>query len=252
MGANGFEHGQRLGVAVDIVLQLGALVANVFGIDENGRDTGIDHGRFQSADTRHFQFIHQITRGEHGPFAIGRVHKLDLHFRRREGYAIQFKITGLLHFTVGDGHVGHDGFADVGLPYTNGTDAVFGNTLFGDKAAVNGECAYGGGEIAAVTTPVDKGFIDGHLAKQIIDVVVRLRGRCQDYRFTGAGGGITQAVDLLFVGIGATNYTQQKLVSRFTGYLAGFGQILQAEEDAFTGTATHVGGRNTNLGSKTH
>ena len=132
-------------IRVDVVLQLGALVADVFGIDENGRDTGIDHGGFQGADTRHFKLIHQITRGEHGPLAIGRVHKLDLDFCRREGHAIQFKITGFLHFTVGDGHVGHDGFADVGLPDTNDTDAVFRNTLFGHKAAVDGKRAYGGG-----------------------------------------------------------------------------------------------------------
>src|SRR5690554_4124915 len=252
MGTDGLEHGQRFQVAVDVVLQLRAFVTDVFRIQEDGRYSGVDHGRFQGSDPRHVKVIHQVAGGEHGTFTIGRIHEFNFHFRRREGYAIQFEITGLLHFTIGDGYMGHDGFLDVGLPDAHRADTVFRNPLFGNKSAVDGEGTYRSGEVAAVTTPVHKRLVDRYLPEQVVHVVVRLRRCGQNHRFTGTGGGVTQAVDLLLVGIGTADHPKQQLIAGFAGHLTGFRQVLQAEKHTFTGTATHVGGWNLDLWRKTH
>src|SRR5690606_3840753 len=242
VSADGFKHGQRFGVAVDVVLQLSAFVPDIFGVHENGGYAGVDHGGFQCAHTRHFQVVDQIAGGEHGTFAIGGVHELDFHFRRRKGHAIQLKITGFLHFSIRDGDMGNDGFLDVGLPDPDHAGAVFRDAVFRDKATVDGKGTDGGSQVATVAAPVNKGLIDGHLAKQVVHVMARL-GRCrQDNRFTGTGGGVTQAADLLLVGVRAADDSQQELVSGFTGDLTGFWQVLQSEERTFAGAATHVRG----------
>src|SRR5690606_30323570 len=226
VSADGFKHGQRFGVAVDVVLQLSAFVPDIFGVHENGGYAGVDHGGFQCAHTRYVQVVDQVTGGEHGAFAIGGVHELDFHFRRRKGDAIQLKITGFLHFTVGDGYMGNDGFLDVGLPDPDHTGAVFRDAVFSDKATIDGKGTNGSGQIAAVATPVHEGLVDGHLAKQVVHVMVRL-GRCrQDNRFTGTGGGIAQAVDLLLVEVRTADDSTQEFAAVFTGDLTGFWQAL--------------------------
>jgi hypothetical protein len=47
---------------------------------------------------------------------------------------------------------------------------------------------------------------------------------------------------LLLVGVGAADYAEQEFVSGFAWGLAGFREILKAEEDAFGCAATHLGG----------
>src|SRR5690606_22139066 len=108
------------------------------------------------------------------------------------------------------------------------------------KATVDSKGTDGGGQVAAVAAPVHEGLINGYLTKQVVHIMPRL-GRCrQDHRLAGTGGGVTQAVDLLLVGVRAADDSQQELVSGFTGDLTGFWQVLQSEERAFAGAATHV------------
>src|SRR5690554_7884307 len=148
--------------------------------------------------------------------------------------------------------MGHNGFLDIGLPDAHRADTVFRNPLFGNKSAVNGEGANSCGEVAAVTTSVHKRLVDRHLPEQVVHVVVRLRRCGQNHRFAGAGGGVTQAVDLLLVGIGTADHPKQQLIAGLAGHLTRFRQVLQPEKHTFTGTATHVGGWNLYLWRKTH
>ena len=55
------------GVAVDRVLQLGAGVTDRVGVDEDGRDAGVDHRGLERADARHFEVVDQIAGREHRP-----------------------------------------------------------------------------------------------------------------------------------------------------------------------------------------
>lgn len=64
----------------------------------------------------------------------------------------------------------------------------------------------------------------------------------QDHGLAGAGRGAAHAVDLLAVGVGAAYYPQQQCVTGGAGDLRLLGQVLQAEEHAFAGAATDVGG----------
>ena len=82
--------------------------------------------------------------------------------------------------------MGDDGLTNVRLPNANFSSAILGNTLGVYKPSFNCKRANCGGEIAAVTAPIDKVLINSHLTKQIVDVVIGLRARPNDYRFTGA------------------------------------------------------------------
>src|SRR5690625_2267563 len=127
MSADGLEASQRLGIFVDVGLQLGAAVADIGGVDEDGGNAGVDHGGFEGANAGHLQLVYHVTGGVHGALAIGRIHELYLDFGSGEGDAIQLEIAGLLHLTVGDGHVSDDGFADVDLPDAHDAVAVLWN-----------------------------------------------------------------------------------------------------------------------------
>src|SRR5690554_1137912 len=148
--------------------------------------------------------------------------------------------------------MGHDGFLDVGLPDPDHAGAVFRDAVFRDKATVDSKGTDGCGQVAAVTAPVHKRLVDRYLPEQVVHVVVRLRRCGQNHRFTGTGGGVTQAVDLLLVGIGTADHPKQQLIAGFAGHLTGFRQVLQAEKHTFTGTATHVGGWNLYLWGEAH
>ena len=55
---------------------------------------------------------------------VCRVEEFELHLGGGEGHAIEFKVTGFLHGTVGDRHMGDDGFLDVDLPDADGRDPI--------------------------------------------------------------------------------------------------------------------------------
>ncbi|MNN18467.1 hypothetical protein D3C81_1316750 [compost metagenome] len=82
--------------------------------------------------------------------------------------------------------MGDDGLADVGLPDTHGGDAIARQTRRVDQAAADGERANCGGEVAAVTAPVDKGLVDADLAEQVVDIVLGLDAAREDHRLAGA------------------------------------------------------------------
>ncbi len=256
MGADGLEHRQGLGVAIDIALQLGTAIADVCRVDEDRRNPGIDQGRLEGADTGHFQVVHQVAGGEHRTartlFLGCRVKELQLHFGRRESHAVQLEVAGFLDLTVGDRHVGDDALADIGLPDAHHRHAVLRNARRVHQAAADGEGAHCRREVAAVAAPVDKGLVDGHLAEQVVDVVVGLDAPGQDHRLAGAGRGAAHAVDLLVIGIGAADHPQQQGVTGCARQLGRLGQVLQVEEHALAGAATHVGGGNLDLRYECH
>ena len=209
---NGLEHRQRFRITVDGALQLGAGVTDVFGIDEDGRNARIDHGRLEVPDAGHFEVIHQVAGRKHRTtaalFFCRRVHEFDLHFGRRKGHAVEFEITGFLHFTVGDRHVGDDGLANVGLPHAHHRHTVVRNAAGVDQPVADGKRTDRCGQVAAVAAPVDERFVDGDLAEQVIDVVISLDAFRQDHGFAGAGGRAAHAVDLLVVRVGAADHPQ--------------------------------------------
>lgn len=252
IGANGLEAQQRLRIAVDGVLQFGTGVADIGSIDKNGRDTGIDQGRLERTDPRHFQVIDQIAGGEHGTatavFIGCRVKKLQLHLGRREGDPVQLEVAGFLHFTFSDRDVGDDGLADIRLPDTHGGDTVARNTRRVDQATADGKRTDRSGQVAAVAAPVDEGLVDADLAEQVVDIVLGLDALRQDHGLAGARRGAAHAVDLLAVRVGAADYPQQQRIAGGTWNLRLLGQVLQAEEHAFAGAAADVGGGDFDLG----
>ena len=69
----------------------------------------------------------------------------------------------------------------------------------------------------------------------------------QDHGLAGARGGPTHAVDLLVVRVGAANHPQQQGVACRARHMGRCGQILETEEHALAGAATHVSGGDSDL-----
>ena len=121
-----------------------------------------------------------------------------------------------------------------------------------DETTIDGKCADGGGQVAAVPAPVDERLVDGHLTEEVVHVVVRLCRLGQDHGLAGAGGSTAHAVNLLLVRVRAADHTQQEVIPGFARDLCRFRQILQPKEHALAGAATHVGGGNFYLGRVGH
>ena len=222
--ADGFEHGQGFRVAVDVVLQFSPGVPHVPCIDEDRRNARIDQGHVQSAHARYFQIIHQITGRKHRaarPFFVRRrIEELKLHLSGRKRYAIQLKITGFLHRAVGYRHMSNNRFTDVGLPDSHYRDAVLRDARRIHQTAADGKRADRSREVAAVAAPVDKRFVDGDLAKQVVHIVIGVGTFAHDYGFAGAGGRGAHTVDLFFIRVGAADNAQQQGISRGTRHLS--------------------------------
>jgi hypothetical protein len=246
------EYRQGFGVAVDGVLQLGAGVADIRGVHEDGGDAGVDHRCLQGAQARHFQVVDQAPGREHRPaptFLIGRwVHEFQLHFGGGKRHAIEFEAACFLDLTVRHRHVRHDGLADVGLPDAHDSRARVGQARRIDHAAGNRKRPHRRRQVAAVAAPVDERLVDGDLPEQVIDIDAGPCGRRQDHGLAGGRRGAAHAVDLLAVRVGTADHAQQQPVTRRTGNLRGLREVLQAEEHAFAGAATHVGGGDFKLG----
>ncbi|CFN99674.1 Uncharacterised protein [Bordetella pertussis] len=256
MGAQRLEHGQGLGVAVDIVLQFAAGIADGLRVDEDRRDAGVDQRRLQRADARYLEGVHHVAGGKHRPafaFAfVGRIEELQLHLRGREGDAVELEVAAFLHLAVDDGNMAQDGLADVGLPDPHHGGAIARDAVRIDQSAFDGEGAHRGAQVAAVAAPVDEGAVDGDLAEQVVDVVAGALAAVQDDRLAGAGGGAAHAVDLLAVRVGAADHPQQQRVARRSRHLGRGRQVLQAEEHALAGAPAHVGGADLELGKESH
>ena len=148
--------------------------------------------------------------------------------------------------------MGDDGFLDIDLPDAHHGNAVFGNPVCGDQPVVDGKRAYRRGQVAAVAAPVDERLVDGHLAEQVIHVVVCTVALGQNHRLAGTRGGAAHAVGVFAIGVRAADDPQQQLVAGFAGHLGHVWQIGEAEENAFAGAATHVSGRDFDLGYMGH
>ncbi|SKN34615.1 Uncharacterised protein [Mycobacteroides abscessus subsp. massiliense] len=112
---------------------------------------------------------------------------------------------------------------------------------------LDGKCAHGGGQIAAVAAPIDKRFIDGNLSEQIIDIVIVAFGFVQNHGFAGGRTGVTQTVNLFTVRVGAAEYAQEDFVACPACFLRSGRQIGTFEENAFRCTAAVVNSWNFNL-----
>ena len=149
-----FEHLPRLCVTGDVVLQFGALVADLGGVAENRRDTRVDHRCPEGAHAGHFQIVNEIARGEHRTAAAflfsRRIHELDLHFGCWKRHAVELEITRFLHGAVRDRHMRDDGLADVCLPDSHDCGAVLRHTARVDQPVADPEGADRGGQVAAV------------------------------------------------------------------------------------------------------
>ena len=255
--ADGLELCQRRLVIVDGRLQLGTGVADVLRVDEHRGDASGDHRRLQLAHAGHIKLIDQVAGGEHRAttlaFAlIGRVDELQHDLGGREGDTVQFEVTGFLHLTVADGHVGDDGLVDVGLPDAHRADAVLRDACRIDVASVQRERASTGGQVAAVAGPVDEVGIDRHLPVQVIHVVIGLAAGRDDHALAGTGGSAAHAIGVLGIGIGRTDHPLQQVITGHAGLLRAGRQVFQAEEHALGGAAAHIGGRDFDLGDVGH
>ena len=124
VSADFLEFFQRGGIVVNVVLQLFARVAQVGGVQENGRNARVDERGFQTTYVWNVQLVHQIAGREHTAFAVGGVEKFDLHFGGGKGNAVQLEIARFQDFAVLHRNMGDDGFADVFLPDFHRADAV--------------------------------------------------------------------------------------------------------------------------------
>ncbi len=183
---------------------------------------------------------------------VGRIEEFQHDLRRREGHPVQLEVAGFLHLTIADRHMGDDGFLNIGLPDTHHTHAVFRDTRRVKQTGMNGKRTDTGRQVAAVAAPVDEGLVDGDLAVEVVDVVVRLAAARQDHALAGAGGGAAHAVDVRGIGVGAADHAHEQPVARLARHPAALRQVLQAEEHALAGPATHVGGWNLHLGYVGH
>src|SRR5690606_15165379 len=156
-------------------------------------------------------------------------------------------IPQLLHLAVTDRYMSNDGLLDIGLPDTHGAGTVFRNPRRIDQPGMNGEGTGRGGKVAAVAAPVDKGAVDGYLTVEVVHIVLRLTAFGQDHALAGTRGRAPHAVDMRCVGIGTADHPHEQPVPGLARHLTGRGQVLQTEEHARAGTATHVGGGNSDV-----
>ena len=124
VSADFLEFFQRSGIVVDVVLQLFARVAQVGGVQENGRNARVDERGFQTTYARNVQLVHQIAGREHTAFAVGGIEEFDLHFGGGKGNAVQLEIARFQDCAVLHRNMGDDGFADIFLPDFHRADAV--------------------------------------------------------------------------------------------------------------------------------
>src|SRR5690606_19797189 len=143
--------------------------------------------------------------------------------------------------------MGNDGLLDIGLPDTHGAGTVLRDTCRIDQPRVNGKSTGRSGEVAAVAAPVDKGAVDGYLTVEVVHIVLRLTAFGQDHALAGTRGRPPHAIDMRCVGVGTADHPHEQPVPRLARHLAGFGQVLKTEENTLAGTATHVGGGNSDL-----
>ena len=163
-------------VAVDVLTQLGAAVANILGVDEHSRDAGRDHRGLEHPDTGHVKIVDQVAGGEHRTTLlaiVGRIEELQHDLGGRKGHPIQLEVTGFLHLAIADRHMGDDGFMDIGLPDTHHADAVLRDTRRVNQPGMNGKSPGASRQVAAVATPIDKGLVDRHLTVEVVDIVIR-------------------------------------------------------------------------------
>ena len=202
-----------------------------------------DH-EFLGADEQHAQLHRGI---------FGNLFDLPQRELRREPHARGAELAGDGQGEpVGDGHVGNDGFANVGLPDAHhagaAARAIARDTAGIDQPGVDGKRARRGGQVAAVAAPVHKVGVDGHLPVEVVHGVIGARAFREDHALAGAGGGAAHAVDVGAVGVGAADDALKQPVARAARHLAALRQVLQAKEHALAGAAPDVGGGNAKLG----
>jgi hypothetical protein len=175
------------------------------------------------------------------------IQKLQLHLGGRKSHPIELEITGLLDLAGGDRYMGDDGPGDVDLPDTHGGDAVPGNARRVDQALADREGPDRRRQVAAIAAPVDERRVDGHLAELVVDIVPGLLAAREDHRLAGAGGRAAHAIDLLGIGVRAADHPQQQGIASRARTLCRRGQIVELEENALAGPASHIRGGDTEL-----
>ena len=80
-----------------------------------------------------------------------------------------------MYGTIGHRHMSNNRFADIGLPNPDGCDPILWDAGRIDQTVADAKRANGRGQVAAITAPVDKGLVDRHLSKKIVNVVIGAR-----------------------------------------------------------------------------
>ena len=193
---------ERLRIAVDRVLQLGARIADRFRFDEDRRNARVDHRRLQRADTRHREIVDEVAGREHRParafFLGGRVHEFELHFGRRERDAVQLEIA-----------------VSCTAPFVTGTCATIVLPMFACQIrtvatrraarATDRPPLIANGPTAAdrlPQLPVQSTNALSIDTEQVVDVVAGPRALRHDHRLAGGRRRAAHPVDLLAVRIG--------------------------------------------------
>lgn len=117
--------------------------------------------------------LDRVTVGEQRTlcgFAVfrGWVDEFQLDFGAGEGDAIKLKVAQLLLLASIHGNMGSDFFTDIGLPDADRSHTVAGHT---QQTLTDGKGAHGSAQVAAVAAPVDDGLLNGHSAKQVVNIV---------------------------------------------------------------------------------
>jgi hypothetical protein len=202
-GADRLEHGQRL-VAVDRGLQLGAGVAECRGIDEDGRDAGVDQRGLEAPTPGTSSSSTRLPVGNIAPPSPSssspgsRNSSCDLG--GREGHAVQFEVAGFLHLAVGHRHVRRRWSCRC-WPARCARSQM---PSRGTRPASTRPLAIANGPTAADRLPQlplqsTKACVDRHLAVEVVDIVIRHRRRADDHHLAGARRGPAHAVGLLAV-----------------------------------------------------
>jgi hypothetical protein len=247
----------RARVAVDVRLQLGALEAECLGLQEHGRDAGIDHRRFERSDARHLERIDEMAGREHRTTRVarilGRIEEFQFDLGRRERHAIELEIAEFDDVSVTHGNVRDDRLADVLLPdpHRCTAPAVARQTRCIHQSAGYREGAYRRTQVAAVARPVHEGLLDRDLAVQIVDIVIGHARLRNDHRLAGARRRPAHAVGVLRIRIRRTDHAHQQRIPRSARHLRFLRQVFQHEEHALAGAAAHVGGGDHELGWET-
>jgi hypothetical protein len=204
------KRGKAGRIGLQRVGRFGAGLAKRGSVDEYAWIGGVDHGRFNAADSRHIEAVARPSGGEQTPgFGASRVVEFEADCGCGTGDAVDGKVAIGLRLAIRHGEARRDDLVGVGGVDAHGRGAI---TRRGAEAFFGGERAHGRRHVAAIAAVVDRGVLYRRLGEGIVDIRIGTARRPDDTNFRKRGDAATHAIELATVRIGRSHDCQKDVI----------------------------------------